>query len=205
MRRSTSFGAARRSSGSEIELAPNRKPYLPDEQLEGPKLDRTLTIALHHAVRDRDRAAACTGSSSPAGRPARRRDFRETFEERGAAMFAPVGTSLDALGLRRVSRAEGRRWHHELQPPRARRQREGRQLAGPRAQHRRCCGSRVKRSRTSSRTGARSPRCRHGVSPAVVRSTTSRSRTSSTISQSIQISPDEAQQQAKDELGEDDG
>ena len=26
----------RKEAGSEIELAPNRQPYLPDEQLEGP-------------------------------------------------------------------------------------------------------------------------------------------------------------------------
>src|SRR5262245_1935904 len=32
--------------GSEIELAPNRKPYLSDEELEGPKLDKVLTYAL---------------------------------------------------------------------------------------------------------------------------------------------------------------
>ena len=32
--------------GSEIELAPNRKPYLSDEELEGRKLDRTLTFGL---------------------------------------------------------------------------------------------------------------------------------------------------------------
>lgn len=32
--------------GSEIELAPNRKPYLSDEELEGTKLDRSLTFAL---------------------------------------------------------------------------------------------------------------------------------------------------------------
>jgi mono/diheme cytochrome c family protein len=32
--------------GTEIELAPNRKPYLNDEQLEGPKLDKTLTWGL---------------------------------------------------------------------------------------------------------------------------------------------------------------
>jgi len=83
--------------GSEIELAPNRKPYLPDEQLEGPKLDRTLSIALVtlfviaiglplYWILEPGRQAGAT------------RDFRETFEERGAAMFAPVGTSLDALG-----------------------------------------------------------------------------------------------------------
>jgi mono/diheme cytochrome c family protein len=32
--------------GSEIELAPNRKPYLSDEELEGRKLDRTLSLGL---------------------------------------------------------------------------------------------------------------------------------------------------------------
>ena len=32
--------------GSEIELAANRKPYLSDEELEGPKLDRTLGLGL---------------------------------------------------------------------------------------------------------------------------------------------------------------
>jgi len=32
--------------GSEVELAPNRKPYYDDEVLEGPRLDRALLIAL---------------------------------------------------------------------------------------------------------------------------------------------------------------
>ena len=32
--------------GSEIELAANRKPYYPDEELEGRKLDRTLSLGL---------------------------------------------------------------------------------------------------------------------------------------------------------------
>jgi mono/diheme cytochrome c family protein len=32
--------------GAELELAANRKPYLSDEELEGPKLDRTLGLAL---------------------------------------------------------------------------------------------------------------------------------------------------------------
>jgi len=83
--------------GSELELAPNRKPYLPDEELEGPKLDRTLSIALVtlfvvavglplYWILEPGRQAGAT------------KDFRETFEKRGAAMYAPVGTSLDALG-----------------------------------------------------------------------------------------------------------
>src|SRR5215203_3220013 len=34
----------RREAGAEIELAPNRKPYYDDEQLEGPKLERTQML-----------------------------------------------------------------------------------------------------------------------------------------------------------------
>lgn len=37
---------ARPEVGSEIELAANRKPYLSDEELEGKKLDRTLSLGL---------------------------------------------------------------------------------------------------------------------------------------------------------------
>ncbi|MPY94492.1 MAG: c-type cytochrome [Acidimicrobiia bacterium] len=37
---------ARPETGTEIELAPNRKPYYGDEDLEGPRLDRFLTYAL---------------------------------------------------------------------------------------------------------------------------------------------------------------
>lgn len=37
---------ARPEVGNEIELAPNRKPYYDDEDLEGPRLDRFLTMAL---------------------------------------------------------------------------------------------------------------------------------------------------------------
>ncbi|MDH3295420.1 MAG: hypothetical protein OER95_13955 [Acidimicrobiia bacterium] len=37
---------ARGELGSEIELAPNRKEYLSDEELEGPKLDKSLGFAL---------------------------------------------------------------------------------------------------------------------------------------------------------------
>ena len=121
--------------GSEIELAPNRKPYLPDEQLEGPKLDRTLTIALHHVVRDRRRSTAVLDPRARAGRRERRRDFRETFEKRGAAMFAPVGTSLDALGCEGCHGPKGVGGitsYNLIQPDG---DREGRQLASSRARH----------------------------------------------------------------------
>jgi hypothetical protein len=37
---------ARAEVGSEIELAPNRKPYYDDEALEGPRLERAQIFAL---------------------------------------------------------------------------------------------------------------------------------------------------------------
>ena len=43
---SSTCGKARPEVGAEIELAPNRKPYYDDEELEGPRLDRFLTFAL---------------------------------------------------------------------------------------------------------------------------------------------------------------
>ena len=43
---SSTSGRARAEVGSEIELAPNRKPYYSDEELEGRSLDRTLTYGL---------------------------------------------------------------------------------------------------------------------------------------------------------------
>jgi mono/diheme cytochrome c family protein len=82
--------------GSEIELAPNRKPYLDDEALEGKKLDRALTwglvtlfiiaigLPMYWIYEPGRQANAST-------------DFNETFVKRGAAMFAPTGESLDAL------------------------------------------------------------------------------------------------------------
>jgi hypothetical protein len=85
--------------GSEIELAPNRKPYLADEELEGPKLDRTLAWGLA--------MLAIIAIAFPLywilepGRQANATQVgyvgNETFVERGAAMFAPTGDNLQAL------------------------------------------------------------------------------------------------------------
>jgi len=81
--------AGKAEVGSEIELAANRKPYYDDEELEGPKLDRTLTFALgmlmliavglpFYWLMEPGR-----GSNAAA-------DFDKTFIKRGAAMFAPT-------------------------------------------------------------------------------------------------------------------
>jgi hypothetical protein len=42
----TNVRKARREVGAETVLAPNRKPYFEDDELEGPRLDRFLTYAL---------------------------------------------------------------------------------------------------------------------------------------------------------------
>ena len=77
----------RQEVGSEIELAPNRKPYLSDAELEGRKLDRTLSLGLLGLV--------VVGLGLPLywlQEPARmdnaKADMERKFIDRGAAMFA---------------------------------------------------------------------------------------------------------------------
>lgn len=75
--------------GSEIELAANRKPYLPDAELEGRKLDRTLSIGLLGLF--------VVGIGLPLywlQEPSRQEGaadrIREEFTNRGAGMYAPT-------------------------------------------------------------------------------------------------------------------
>lgn len=77
---------ARAEVGSEIELAPNRKPYYSDEELEGKKLDRTLTFGLVGLF-----VVAITlplyWLNEPGRQEGAREDFKSAFVGRGAAMF----------------------------------------------------------------------------------------------------------------------
>jgi mono/diheme cytochrome c family protein len=75
--------------GSEIELAANRKQYLDDEQLEGPRLDRVLRWGLI--------SLSIVGVGLPLywlAEPGRMSgaidNFDETFVARGADLFAPT-------------------------------------------------------------------------------------------------------------------
>jgi mono/diheme cytochrome c family protein len=92
------MGWGKAEVGSEIELAPNRMPYLSDEELEGPKLDRTLAWGLAmlaiiaiafplYWILEPGRQAGATQTGYVGG---------ETFVERGADLFAPTGDNLDA-------------------------------------------------------------------------------------------------------------
>jgi hypothetical protein len=76
----------RREAGSEIELAPNRKPYLADEELEGPKLNLALWSALGLLV-----IIAVTLPLYWLAEGGRQegavKDFRNGFIEKGALIF----------------------------------------------------------------------------------------------------------------------
>ena len=73
--------------GSEVELATNRKPYLSDEELEGPKLDRALTWGLVSM------AIIAVGLplywlAEPGRQSGAIENFESTFVARGEALFA---------------------------------------------------------------------------------------------------------------------
>jgi mono/diheme cytochrome c family protein len=75
--------------GSEIELAPNRKPYFDDEALEGPRLNRALMSGLV--------LVAITAVGLPLywlNEPGRQsgaiENFDQTFINRGSRLFAPT-------------------------------------------------------------------------------------------------------------------
>jgi mono/diheme cytochrome c family protein len=82
--------------GSEIELAANRKPYYSDEELEGPKLDRALTLGLLTlfvlAV-----SLPLYWVMEPARQSNAAEEFDRQFVARGADLFAPTGDNLQAL------------------------------------------------------------------------------------------------------------
>jgi mono/diheme cytochrome c family protein len=82
--------------GSELELAANRKPYYPDEVLEGPKLDRSLTIALMFLF-----VLAVGLPLYWVMEPARQENaadgFGTKFVHRGEALFAATGDNPQAL------------------------------------------------------------------------------------------------------------
>lgn len=81
--------AGREEIGSEIELAPNRKPYHDDEGLEGPRLTRALSTGLVLL------AVVAVGLplywlNEPGRQDGAVEMFDQTFINRGARLFAPT-------------------------------------------------------------------------------------------------------------------
>jgi mono/diheme cytochrome c family protein len=81
--------AGRAEVGSEIELAPNRKPYYDDEALEGPRLTRVLSTGLMLL------ALVAVGLplywlNEPGRQEGAVKMFDDTFVSRGSALFAPT-------------------------------------------------------------------------------------------------------------------
>jgi mono/diheme cytochrome c family protein len=81
--------AGRNEVASEIELAPNRKPYYDDEGLEGPRLTRALSTGLVLLA-----VVAVTLPMYWLNEPSRQEgaivNFDQTFVNRGAKLFAPT-------------------------------------------------------------------------------------------------------------------
>ncbi len=81
--------SGREEIGSEIELAPNRKPYYSDEVLEGPRLTRALSTGLVLL------AISALGVplywlNEPARQDGAVAQFDATFVSRGSKLFAPT-------------------------------------------------------------------------------------------------------------------
>lgn len=82
--------------GAEIELAANRKPYFDDETLEGPKLDRALSLGLLTLV------VLAVGLPlywvmEPGRQENAAGDFGRKFRERGEHLYAAAGENPQAL------------------------------------------------------------------------------------------------------------
>lgn len=82
--------------GAELELAANRKPYYPDEVLEGPKLDRALTMGLLLLF------VLAVGIPlywvmEPARQQNAAEGFGNRFASRGENLFAATGENPQAL------------------------------------------------------------------------------------------------------------
>lgn len=75
--------------GSEIELAANRKPYLPDAELEGRKLDRTLSFGLL-GLFVVGIGLPLYWLQEPSRQENERGNIARKFVDRGALMFAPT-------------------------------------------------------------------------------------------------------------------
>ena len=88
--------SGKKEVGSEIEVAANRKPYLSDDELEGPKLDRTLTIALGTLILIAI-ALPFYWILEPGRQSNAVKDFDAKFVEQGRQMFQPTGDNLQAL------------------------------------------------------------------------------------------------------------
>jgi mono/diheme cytochrome c family protein len=88
--------SGKREIGSEIEVAPNRKPYLSDEELEGPKLTRTLNYALW-SLAIITVALPLYWILEPGRQTGAAADFGEKFVKQGEKMFQVTGDNLQAL------------------------------------------------------------------------------------------------------------
>ena len=83
--------------GSEIELAPNRKDYLPDEELEGPKLNKALWTAFGLLVIVA-LALPMYWLAEPGRQDGAVETYDEIFTERGEVMYTTGAQCVNCHG-----------------------------------------------------------------------------------------------------------
>jgi hypothetical protein len=99
--------AGRKELGSEVELAPNRKPYYSDEVLEGKKLDRTLTFGLI-TLMICSVAVPLYWLAEPGRQDGAIELFNDQFASRGGNMFATTADGgLNCAGCHGGMKAVG--------------------------------------------------------------------------------------------------
>ena len=87
--------------GSEIELAPNRKDYLPDEELEGPKLNKALWTAFGLLVIVA-LALPMYWLAEPGRQDGAVKSYDEIFTERGQVMYTTGAQCVNCHGPKGV-------------------------------------------------------------------------------------------------------
>ncbi|GIU84401.1 MAG: hypothetical protein KatS3mg008_1176 [Acidimicrobiales bacterium] len=88
---------ARRESGSELELAANRKTPPDDEELEGPRLDRVLGVGLGTLALI-SLALPLYWLGEPSRQAGAEKNFRRTFIERGRALYEEGAQCVNCHG-----------------------------------------------------------------------------------------------------------
>ncbi len=172
--------SGRAEAGSEIELAPNRKPYFDDAGARGTQARPLPPRRLRADGCDRHRPAPLLaqrarspGRSHRGVRPSLRRP-----EARSCSPPQPMAASTAPAATARVPSVGPR----PTRSPTRTMSSSPRSTGRPRRCRRCCCASRRRRCATSSSTAGLSRRCRRGASREAARSTSNRSTTSSPTS-----------------------
>ena len=159
--------AARKELGSEIELAPNRKPYYNDEELEGKRLELVQLVGVLLLVVIVI-ALPLYWVLEPIRQAGAKEQAADTLAGWGENLFRPTAEGgFNCAGCHGGMNATGGNAPGTVtDPPPVR---SARSRSSPRRSTPCSIASPPTRCATSSPTGARAPRCRRGASTAAGR------------------------------------